>query len=144
MLEMLLFWCVYGAWMVFTWTAVVGILVMGVSKVVGWITDGDYTLEHYVDWFKDVVDYHTVSFIFFVIGAIVTLAHVFVSTILSLSDQQDNIKSFHEFAVIISEWTSTTLQTPLLITLVVIGIVFLLKKAYPLFKKIKTLTDTLK
>lgn len=149
MVTMLLFWLVYGAWMMFTWTGIVGILVTGASKVVEWITDHDYSLERYADWLEEIVTYNVITYTSFVLGAIVTFIHGFISLLdvfLSNSTGVEGklvIVSFHEFAVIISEWTSTTMQTPLLVVLALTGMVVLLKKGYPLFKKIKMLTDKL-
>ena len=140
---MLLFWIVYGAWMVFIW---VGILFLGLilsSSLLSEITQGDYNLSSKIDKFKSLLFYNDLVGAGAIVGFGVQCVHIFALTANSVHGAGNKV-SYHNIAVRVAEWTSTTLQTPLLITLVIVGIVFLLKKAYPLFKKIKTLTDNLK
>lgn len=142
MIDMLLFWLVYGVWMVLSWTTIVSALVMATSLVLEWITDDDYNIRGYADWFNDL-SFNTLSTgIPLGFGACFTLSYAVCYTIITLVKTED-MATFHEVAVIIAEWMSTTMQTPLLITLTITGIILLMKKAYPIFKKVKMLTDKL-
>lgn len=143
MLEMLLFWSVYGLWMVFTWLGASSIILKLMNTVVKWVTNEDYNLHYYDSVLVDrIICRNVIVYVSTIIGGIATFCHSFVMFLNFLSPKQ-NIYSFHEFAVIVSEWTVATLSTPLLFTLVVVGLLFLVKKLYPFFKKVKVAVDKL-
>lgn len=143
MLSMLLFWSVYGLWMVFTWLGVAASVLKLVNVIVKWITGDDYNLDSYDHKLvHKVICSNVAVHTSVIVGFIVTFAHSFIMFLSFLSPKQ-NIYSFHKFAVIISEWVVTTLSTPLLFTLVGVGLLFLAKKLYPFLKKVKLAVDKL-
>ena len=143
MLSMLLFWLVYGLWMVFTWLGASYLILKIMNILVKWVTNGDYNLNYYDSVLLDrIICSNGAVYISTVVGGIATFAHSFVMFLNFLSPKQ-NIYSFHEFAVIISEWVVETLSTPILCTLVLVGLLFLAKKLYPFFKKVKLAVDKL-
>lgn len=140
---MLLFWSVYGLWMVFTWLGASSIILKLMNIVVKWVTNEDYNLNYYDSVLVGrIIFSNVIVYVSTIVGGIATFAYSFVMFLNYLSPKQ-NIYSFHEFAVIVSEWVVATLSTPLLFTLVVIGLLFLVKKLYPFFKKVKVAVDKL-
>ena len=142
-LEMLLFWLVYGLWMVFTWSGVGLLFLIIGNSIIKWITGNDYNLESYTESIMEKLRYSTVNQTILALGSTVFIVELILMLVLYVSPNIQHLYSFHEFAVIISEWVVTTLSTPLLFTLVVVGLLFLAKKLYPFFKKVKLAVDKL-
>lgn len=143
MLEMLLFWLMYGLWMVFTWSGV-GLLFLILSNyTIKWITGDDYNLESYTENVMDKLRYSAVNQATLAFGTAVFIVEIILMFVLYVSPNIQHLYSFHEFAVIVSEWVVATLSTPLVFTLVAVGLLFLAKKLYPFFKKVKLAVDKL-
>ena len=138
MVEMLTFWITYGVWMMLTWTGVIFCASVLFNKMLQWITDDDYSIDN----FMDKVFYHNnlvnnsltianllVTFIFQCVYSVVLA----LNTILPKKD----IPSYHELASQIANWVAEYATTPVTIVVSLVGIMFLAKKAYPIFKKVK-------
>lgn len=136
--EMLLFWLVYGIWMVFVWGGVLLIVLTLLGKLASEITHGDYNLNMCIKMVGNIFGYNTVTKVLTLIGLTVQFIYA-----VAFIKSGGKCLSHHNIATGVSEWSSTTLQTPLLIALAIVGVMVLLKKGYPLFKKIKILADTL-
>lgn len=143
MIEMLLFWIVYGFWMVFIWGGISWLSLCISSDLVAWITQGDYNLDNYVTKLEKVTGCNDLAIFTFFLGFLFQVVYIGDYVVDKWRGVEDH-PSYHSISVKVAEWVSTTLYTPLLIVLVTTGVLVLLKKGYPLFKKIKTLTDNLK
>lgn len=141
MLNMLIFWIVYGLWFSVVWGGALIILANVADTVVKWITNGDHNLKKVLSKIEPLlVTCWTIIPLFF--GFIILIVHtslVLVGNVLNKSV----VVSFHEIAVIVAEWVSINMTTPAMIVIALGGMLLFAKKVYPFFKKLKIAVDKL-
>lgn len=141
MLNMLIFWIVYGLWFSVVWGGALIILANISDAVVKWITNEDHNLKKVLLKIEPLLaTCWTIIPLFF--GFIILIAHtlfILVGNVLNKSV----VVSFHEIAVIVSGWVSVNMTTPVLIVIALGGMLLFAKKVYPFFKKLKIAVDKL-
>ena len=138
---MLIFWIVYGLWFSVVWGGALIILANVSDAVVKWITNGDHNLEKVLSKIEPLLSTcWTVIPLFF--GFIILIAHTLFNLVANVLNKSV-VKSFHEIAVIVSEWVSVNMTTPALIVITLGGMLLFAKKVYPFFKKLKIAVNKL-
>ncbi len=141
MLDMFVFWVVYGLWFSVVWGGALIFSVHVADTVVKWITDGDHNLEKVLSKIEPLLaTCWTVIPLFF--GFIILIAHTLFNLVTNVLNKPIAI-SFHKIAVIVSEWISVNMTTPALIVIALGGTLLFAKKVYPFFKKLKIAVDKL-
>lgn len=139
MFDMILFWSVYGLWTVFMWALVVYWCMFGLDKIFLYITNGDYRFN-----FKIGLIAKPVTGIPMLLGGFSNLV-ISLFLFLQWCSPEENLGDFshHKTGVNVSDFIVNNLSTPILMLILSTGLIILAKKFYPLFKKIKTLAETI-
>lgn len=138
---MLIFWVVYGLWTVVAWGGVSILLGLMFNSLVKWITDNDYNFDRLFNKLKTVLDIPCVVPLL-ACGLVYLISHSMIK-IIDILILKSQTHSFHEVAVIIAEWCSINMTTPIVTIMLCTGLVLFAKKSYPLFKKVKNAVEKL-
>ena len=141
MVYMFVFWVIYGLWFVSTWSGLVCLLACVCHISLSWVTDDDYNLGSVMHKITCLLEC-AFTFLILFFGSIYLVTHTIVYTVDS-SLNKTNTRSFHEVSVIVAEWFSVNMTTPITIVVLISGMLLLAKKSYPTFKKVKNAIDKL-
>ena len=139
MLEMLTFFITYGIWMVLTWGGVLFCASVIFNTILQWVTDNDYNIDNFMDeiFYNNLVN-NPLNVAILAVGLGFQVVHSGVMVLNTISPIK-GILSYHGLASQIANWVAEYATTPVTIVVSLVGIMFLAKKAYPIFKKASTI-----
>ena len=141
MIDMIIFWIVYGAVTVLFWIGIFIFLVNILNLLINHITHGDYDIDKWEDYLDDSFLGNETSIWAMILGFVANLIVFLIYAIGVLNDNRDKVLSHHELALKVSELMVEYLSTPIIIGILVTGFVIGARKAYPKFKKVKLAFD---
>ena len=138
MLEMLTFFITYGVWMMLTWGGVLFCASVLFNTILQWVTDNDYNIDNFMDeiFYNSLVN-NPLNVAILIVGFCIQALHTMAIVLTTFFLPKKDIPSYHEFASKIANWVAEYATTPVTIVVSLVGIMFLAKKAYPIFKKVK-------
>ena len=133
MIDMIIFWIVYGTVTILFWVGIFIFLVEILDSLINHITHGDYNINKWCDYlyyiFLENKPYRVTVIFGFVANLVLCLIY-------AVGDK-GKVPSHHEVALKLSEQVVEHLSTPMIIGTLIVGFVVGARKVYPKFKKIK-------
>ncbi|NMJ86897.1 MAG: hypothetical protein EX285_03510 [Thaumarchaeota archaeon] len=137
MIDMIIFWIVYGAVTVLFWVGIFIFLVGILNLLIIHITHGDYNIDKWEEYLEDIFLRNEPPIVVVILGFVANLVVSLWYVIGALSDNRHKVLSHHEVALKMSEQVVEHLSTPLIIGILITGFVVGARKVYPKFKKVK-------